>query len=53
MVNVLHLIIAHSFNNDEEDQDESRTPTLFERLKCEFKNENNGRKMSWGTLSNL
>jgi len=53
MVNVLHPIIAHSFNNDEEDQNESRTPTLFERLKCKFKSENNGRRMSWGTLSDL
>jgi hypothetical protein len=26
------------------------TPTLLERLKCEFKSENNGRKKIWGTL---
>jgi hypothetical protein len=24
------------------------TPTLLERLKCEFKRENNRRKMNWG-----
>ncbi len=28
------------------------TPKLFERFKCEFKNENN-RKKNWGTLFSL
>jgi hypothetical protein len=27
------------------------TPTLLERLKCEFKSENNGRKKSWVLLN--
>ncbi len=29
------------------------TPELFQRLKFEAKNENNGRKRSWGTFFSL
>jgi hypothetical protein len=47
MVNVLHPIIVHNFNNDEEEQDELCTPTFLKRLKCESENENNKKELGY------
>jgi hypothetical protein len=41
------------FHKSGDEEANWRTPKLFERLKCEFEGENNGRRKSWGMFPSL